>query len=287
MIVEVTPGLTEANLATIEALDKEHEQLLSYGFDECTLGIPTVEYHGTRVDLCVDLAAEPGLPFMKPIDANNDKLVIGTLSAISFDVDINDGGSPDLTIHNKYAKFFGHIALDQEIKDDMTKLAELGNELALQGFGYQNEREWIQPLTAFGRTLEDTVKISSRNGARYNRLQREFKAHSVECGTFWGQRGWRYLTSTLTKERVSLHRWIDYNPEEDSLDNRLLVIDCDQDLQVSGEVVWDTMTKPMQINLTDVLTLDELAQLQTDTQFEFSSGLLSEEYKALRKDYSA
>lgn len=285
MRVEIKPGLTEPVPTTIEALDETREQLLSYGFDECVLGLPTVDWHGVRVDLCADLAAEPGLPFIKPIDAENDKLVVGTLDAIHFDVDITDGATPDITVNNKYYKAFGHIALDQEIREDMTKLAELGNDLALQGFGYRNEREWIRLLKATGydSTLGDTFTISARNGTRYNRLKRGFEAHKIERQKFWKQRDWHYFGGV---QCVTLHRWLSHSPHEDSLGDRILVIECDENLKISGRMFGDFMPKSMQINITDVLTLEELAQLQIDTGFEFKSGVLSEGYKSLLKNYS-
>lgn len=272
--VEITPGAFPPVPEDVEQLDEIHQKLLSYGFDDCQLRIPTQTWHGTRVELYVDLEKQQ-LPYIAP-RGNKNKLVLWTLSGIGLDTGITDGELPNYL--SRRCGVLGKIAIDKEIFEHMTSLTEVGNELALQGFGYLNERPWISTINSEWET-GDPIMVSGICGVKARRIKKECENVNAERKKYWKDQGWSYSTGFSEERSVSVWRWLDYDAREGTINDVIQSITCNEEMRVTGRISPDYGSS-QSIDPLGPLSIDQLAKLQSDTQTEVERGILSDKYLA-------
>lgn len=250
-------------------------QMIDEGFSGCDVKLPTKAWHGVRVEAYVELDYKDPLPFVRQEPGIN-RLIAWTLSGINHDVGLGSEGS----LPSRYKSITGRekllpeLKIDPDIRIKMDRMAWLGRELAYMGLGYPKEHPWIKPM----ETTDERVVLCEDNETR--RYKESANLATQDRHDTWKVLGWMYGINWARDDsdaHVSISRFTDFNLEEGSLDDCLLVVRCGEDQKISANLSPD-WGPSCPINPIGPLSLEELAVLQTHTKQEFEEGLLSPRY---------
>lgn len=288
MSIELQPGSPvpgiepEYSEEELQKLVDSREDLLNIGFSGCDVRLPTKTWHGVRIEAFVDLDLEADIPFIPrqpSYMAPYKKLMAWTLSGINFDLGLGTEHAP---LHKHL--LLPEITIDKDIKAIMTKMTKLGHNLAYEGLGFPKQYPWMIPMEHVDYPV---VLCEDNKGRRHDEM---ISAAFQERVNFWEQRGWIYSPWAQSSHsaykdmlpEVSVLKFTEFNPDEDTLENCVASVACNANGAVSGRLTpdWRPATS---IDPNEVLSLEELAQLQQHTIEEFASGCLSDEYLTRHK----
>lgn len=250
-------------------------QLLEEGFSDCEVRMPTKSWHGVRIKAFVELDKNDPLPFIQT-EIGMDRLIVWTLSGINHEIGL---GSED-SLPSRLGRFTGkdkllpEITIDTDIKERMDRMAWLGRELAYMGLGFPKEYPWIKPMDK----IDEQIVLCDNNEVR--RYKESADLASQARWTHWKNQGWMYYINWPRDDleaSVSISRYTEFNPEEGSLDDCLLVVRCTTDQKISAHLSpdWGPICP---VSPVGPLSLEELAVLQAHTKLEIEEGLLSPKY---------
>lgn len=270
------PGQSEYLPEELDEFIDLRGQLLEFGFTGCDVRLPTKGWHGVRIEAYVELDIDDPLPYIRQ-GPGQDRLIAWTLSGIGYDVGLGVANSlpSRLAFPSGNEQLLPEIQVDQDIKERMLRIAKLGRELAYMGLGFPDEYPWIKPI----EVVSEPIVLCADNATR--RFKEAVIEATNERHAYWEKLGWIYSIdwpiSEDVKPGIALLRFTDYNSDEDSLDNRILSVRCDEQLTVTAVQTPDWgPTCP--IDPVGPLTLEELAELQSHTRAEFETGSLSPRY---------